>query len=44
MVPTQQPACGDPSVQTDWGQGVTHLLKGDLEKREVGGGEALGCT
>lgn len=35
MVPTQQPAYGDLSVQTEWGQGVTQLLQWDSERREV---------
>lgn len=35
VVPTQQPAYGDLSVQADWGQGVTQPLQGDLERREV---------
>lgn len=35
MVPTQQPAYGDLSDQTEWGQGVTQPLEWNSEKREV---------
>jgi len=35
VVPTQQPAYGDLSVQTEWGQGVTQTFQWDSERREV---------
>lgn len=35
VVPTQQPAYGDSSVQTEWGQDITQPLQLDLERREV---------
>lgn len=35
VVPTQQPAYGDLSVQTKRGQGVTQVLQWDSERRGV---------
>lgn len=34
-MPTQQPAYGDLSVQTEWGRGVTQALQWGSERREA---------
>lgn len=38
----QQPADGELSVQTEWGQGVTQVLHQDSERKEATG-EVPGC-